>query len=173
MMAELNARKKKAIKWLLYILLLFTAFIFQTTVDLFAVFGVKPMLILPVILFVAMFEGERAGAIVGVLGGLFWDVAADKLMGFHAIILLFLTVTVALMSLYLIRVNLWNSILVVLAGGLIICLLDYLFSYLIWGYDHSYLLLLKKILPMVGYTVIVSAPIFWLMKQIHQRFTAV
>jgi len=169
--AELSRRKKAVLKWTLYSLLFFVAFIFQTTVDLFRIFGVKPILILPIILFIAMMEGEWAGALVGVIGGLFWDVAADKLIGFNAIILLLLTVSAALLSMYLIRVNFWNSILVVLASALIQGLIDFLFSYLIWGHEFTYVILLRMILPTVAYTVLVSAPIFFLMRKIHRSFT--
>ncbi len=169
---ELSQRKKNTIKWILYVLLCFFAFIFQTTVDLFEVFGVKPIWILPFIIFIAMFEGEWSGAIFGVIGGLFWDAAAGKLLGFNAIILLVLTVSAALLSMYLIRVNFWNSLLVVLTASLLQGLIDYLFYYLIWGYDFNYLILLQKILPTVAYTTVISIPIFFLMRKISRGLSA-
>ena len=82
-MAQLNQRKKNSVKWLLYIFSLFLAFILQTTVGFFQVFGVKPIFILPVMVYISMFEGELAGAVIGIVGGLFWDTAADKLLGFN------------------------------------------------------------------------------------------
>lgn len=171
-MSELSQRKKEILKWTIYTLLFFVAFIFQTTVDLFRVFGVKPILILPIIMFIAMFEGEWAGSLFGVIGGLFWDVVTDKLLGFNAIILLLLTVTVALLCMYLLRVNFWNSMLVILVAGLLQGLFDFLFSYVIWGHEFTYLILLYKILPTAVYTVLASVPIFFLMRKIHLTFSA-
>lgn len=169
-MAEMSQRKRNLIKWTLYSLILFVAFIFQTTVDLFQVFGVKPIWILPVILFIAIFEGEWAGAIFGVVGGLFWDTAANKLLGFNAIILLVLTVCAALLSMYLIKVNLWNSLLVILVAALLQGFADYVFCYLIWGHGGTHLILLKKILPTVIYTTVAAVPVFYLMRKISRQF---
>ena len=73
-MAQLNQRKKNGVKWLLYTFLLFLAFILQTTVGFLQVFGVKPIFILPVMVYISMFEGELAGAVVGIIGGLFWNI---------------------------------------------------------------------------------------------------
>ena len=169
-MAEMSRRRRNAVKWVLYSLLLFVAFIFQTTVDLFQIFGVKPIWILPVIMYIAIFEGEWAGAIFGVAGGLFWDIAANKLLGFNAIILLLLTVCAALLSMYLIRANFWNSLLVVLASALVQGLTDYVFCYLIWGHSGTYLILIKRILPTVAYTTAAAIPLFFLVRRIARAF---
>ncbi len=168
--AEMSQRKRNAVKWILYSILLFVAFIFQTTVDLFQIFGVKPIWILPVIMYIAVFEGEWAGAIFGVVGGLFWDTAANKLLGFNAIILLVLTVCAALLSMYLIKANFWNSLLIVLAAALIQGLADYVFCYLIWGHSSTHLILIKKILPTVAYTTIAAVPLFFLVRKISRAF---
>ena len=96
--------------------------------------------------YISMFEGELAGAVIGIVGGLFWDTAADKLLGFNAIIMMVICVSAALLVMYLVRVNVWNALLFVFAGALLQGLIDFFFYYLIWDYDYSYLILLKKIL---------------------------
>ena len=170
-MAQLNQRKKNSVKWLLYIFSLFLAFILQTTVGFFQVFGVKPIFILPVMVYISMFEGELAGAVIGIVGGLFWDTAADKLLGFNAIIMMVICVSVALLVMYLVRVNVWNALLFVFAGALLQGLIDFFFYYLIWDYDYSYLILLKKILPTVLYTTLISPLFFFIIRKISYTFS--
>lgn len=172
-MAQLNQRKKNSVKWLLYIFSLFLAFILQTTVGFFQVFGVKPIFILPVMVYISMFEGELAGAVIGIVGGLFWDTAADKLLGFNAIIMMVICVSVALLVMYLVRVNVWNALLFVFAGALLQGLIDFFFYYLIWDYDYSYLILLKKILPTVLYTTLISPLFFFIIRKISYTFSEV
>ena len=122
------------------------------------------------ILFIAMFEGEWVGAIYGIAGGLFWDVAADKLLGFNALLLLAFTVLTALLFMYLIKINIWNALFVVLLAALLQGIIDFVFCYLIWNYDNSYLILLHKILPTVLYTTLVSPLIFLLIRKIYWSF---
>lgn len=172
-MAQLNQRKKNGVKWLLYTFLLFLAFILQTTVGCFQVFGVKPIFILPVMVYISMFEGELAGAVVGIIGGLFWDTASDKLLGFNAIIMMVICISAALLVMYLVRVNVWNALLFVFVGALLQGLIDFFFYYLIWNYDYSYLILLKKILPTVLYTTLISPLFFFIIRKISYTFSEV
>ncbi len=172
-MKQLSQRKKDLIKWALYALILFLAFILQTTPYFLEIFGVKPILLLPVMLFIAMFEGEWAGGVFGVVGGLLWDTAADRLLGFHAILMLIICVVAGLLVMYLIRANLWNALIIILSASLLQGLVDYFFYYLIWDYDFSYLILLKQTLPTVAYTTIISPLFFWLIRRISHTFSEV
>ena len=67
-------------------------------------------------------------------------------MTIDAIIMMVICVSAALLVMYLVRVNVWNALLFVFAGALLQGLIDFFFYYLIWDYDYSYLILLKKIL---------------------------
>lgn len=172
-MKQLSQRKKDLIKWTLYALILFLAFILQTTPGFLELFGVKPVLILPVILSIAMFEGEWAGGVYGVVGGLFWDTAADRLLGFNAILMLIACVITGLLVMYLIRAKIWNSLLIVLSAALLQGLIDYFFYYLIWDYDFSYLILLKRVLPTAVYTTVISPLFFYLIRKISYSLSEV
>lgn len=172
-MKQLSQRKKDLIKWALYTLILFFAFILQTTPRFLELFGVKPVLVLPVMLFIAMFEGEWAGGVFGVVGGLFWDTAADRLLGFNAVLMLVICVITGLLVMYLIRANIWNSLLTVLSASLLQGLIDYFFYYLIWDYDFSHIVLLKQILPTTFYTTLISPLFFFLIRKISHSFSEV
>ena len=60
------------------------------------VFGARPMLLLPLVVAIAMFEGPGGGAAAGVAAGLLWDLYAFRLFGFHALLLLVLGAAVGL-----------------------------------------------------------------------------
>ena len=73
----MQQRKKlyHILKWSSYVLLIIIAYVLQTTTSLFVIFGVKPLLLAPLAVCIAMFEGEFAGAIFGAVAGLLADAA--------------------------------------------------------------------------------------------------
>lgn len=169
-MKQLSEAGRRRIKWLCYALLLLVFYILQTTPMLFQILGIKPVLVVPFAVCLSLFESERAAAVYGVFGGMLWDIAANKLFGFRAILLMCCCIAVALLVMYLMRNHLWNAILLVSAVMLVIQILDYLFFYLIWGYEHSWIILLKYTLPTMVYTAVVTIPIYYLMRSVAKRF---
>ena len=57
--------RSQLLKWGCYVLALFVCAALQTTPGLFQLGEVKPLLVLPLCLAVAVFEGEFAGALLG------------------------------------------------------------------------------------------------------------
>ena len=70
----MESRRKRSrsqlLKWGCYELALFVCAALQTTPGLFQLGQAKPLLVLPLCLAVAVFEGEFAGALFGTVGGL-------------------------------------------------------------------------------------------------------
>ncbi|MEG0895833.1 MAG: hypothetical protein RSE93_08950, partial [Oscillospiraceae bacterium] len=60
----------------------------QTAPNLFSIFDIKPVLIVPLVVCVCMFENIMPSAVFSVIAGLFWDMSSNKLIGFNAIIML-------------------------------------------------------------------------------------
>ena len=69
----MESRRKRSrsqlLKWGCYVLALFVCAALQTTPGLFQLGQAKPLLVLPLCLAVAVFEGEFAGALLGTVGG--------------------------------------------------------------------------------------------------------
>ena len=90
----MESRRKRSrsqlLKWGCYVLALFVCAALQTTPGLFQLGQAKPLLVLPLCLAVAVFEGEFAGALLGTVGGLLWDYAAGRTVGMLALELLLL-----------------------------------------------------------------------------------
>ena len=82
--------RSQLLKWGCYVLALFVCAALQTTPGLFQLGEAKPLLVLPLCLAVAVFEGEFAGALLGTVGGLLWDCTAGRTVGMLALELLLL-----------------------------------------------------------------------------------
>lgn len=164
-----KARIVTFLKWLCYFVILFVLYIFQTTPGFMQVMGIKPILILPFVISVVVFEGEFYGAIFGAIGGLFLDISMGRLFGFFGLFLLVFCCLIGLLIIYLIRQNMVNTILITALAMAIILLLDYYFNFAMWGYEHTHIILLKRILPTFCYSIIFSPLFYLLVKRIFKE----
>lgn len=164
---------KNIIKWVIYSLMLYVLLVLQTTPGLFEIKGVKPMLILPLAVFVAVFEGEKGGLFFAIATGILTDLASDKILGFTSIILSVCCIAIALLTIFLVRATLINCCVLCTVTLSIYCLLDYLFYYLIWGYSGTFAILLRHYLPMVVYSAIISPLIFIAVKAVASKYNEI
>ncbi len=81
--------KVKTKRYLLYALIIFLAHILQNTVPVFPeIASVRPILLIPVAVCIAMFEGEIVGAGAGILAGILWDTVTVTADGYVALYLM-------------------------------------------------------------------------------------
>ena len=71
---------RKVLKFSVYALIVFSAYIIQTTPGLFDFYGIKPILVLPACICIAVFEGEFAGGLFGFFFGLFCDSTSETVL---------------------------------------------------------------------------------------------
>ena len=129
--------RSQLLKWGCYVLALFVCAALQTTPGLFQLGEAKPLLVLPLCLAVAVFEGEFAGALLGTVGGLLWDCTAGRTVGMLALELLLLCFAVsAVMQLYF-KNSAANFALIASAAALLVLTLDWLFFYYMPGYSGA------------------------------------
>ena len=156
------------IKWIVYIVLLLLAFVLQTSVSVWSIAGIRPILIVPFVVALSMQEREVFALVFGLLGGFLWDYSSGTIAGFHAMVLMICCVVISLAVTY----YMGNHFLIALmfcAGTMILQgLLDYLFGYVIWDYEGSGWALLREILPTAAYTVAVTPLFFFLLRWIHR-----
>ena len=167
---ELRKNKKTALKWSIYILLLLLFCGFQSAPGLFAVWGIKPVLVLPIAVAVALFEREALTGAFGLTAGFLWDLSAGKLFGFYGMMLMLLCVAVTLLSMYCIRVNLANFILCCLAVSLLCGIWNFLFYDLLWGYEGVWLFAWKMLLQTV-YTTALGVPVYLLVRKVTGKLS--
>lgn len=162
--------RSQLLKWGCYVLALFVCAALQTTPGLFQLGEAKPLLVLPLCLAVAVFEGEFAGALLGTVGGLLWDCTAGRTVGMLALELLLLCFAVsAVMQLYF-KNSAANFALIASAAALLVLTLDWLFFYYMPGYSGAASRWLWFVLPTVALSVPVCFPLFGVVRRIHEEF---
>lgn len=83
--------------------------LFKPTPGFLSVFGIKPNLVIPAVVCIAMVEGEFVGGLLGALGGMLLDLGAFSVFGFYSIQLLVICVAIGLLVIYLMKNNLLSS----------------------------------------------------------------
>lgn len=162
--------RSQLLKWGCYVLALFVCAALQTTPGLFQLGEAKPLLVLPLCLAVAVFEGEFAGALLGTVGGLLWDCTAGRTVGMLALELLLLCFAVsAVMQLYF-KNSAANFALIASAAALLVLTLDWLFFYYMPGYSGAAGRWLWFVLPTAALSVPVCFPLFGVVRRIHEEF---
>lgn len=159
----MESRRKRSrsqmLKWGCYVLALFVCAALQTTPGLFQLGQAKPLLVLPLCLAVAVFEGEFAGALLGTVGGLLWDYAAGRTVGMLALELLLLCFGVSVLVQLYLQVNPGNFAAVNTMTALLVLSLDWLFFYEMPGYSGT----LRRYLWVVLPSAAMSLPVCWLL----------
>ena len=162
--------RSQLLKWGCYVLALFVCAALQTTPGLFQLGEAKPLLVLPLCLAVAVFEGEFAGALLGTVGGLLWDYAAGRTVGMLALELLLLCFGVSVLVQLYLQVNPGNFAAVNTMTALLVLSLDWLFFYYMPGYSWALSRWLTFVLPSAMMTLVPSLMLFSLVRHIYSAF---
>lgn len=160
------------IKHVFYCLLFLLLYIVQTVPGLFQIYGVKPNLLIPAAIALAMFEGEFLGGIYGALAGLLCDMGGVLLFGFNGFLTCLYCIAVGLLIIYLMRCNPLGCVLFTALFMLSRGSLEFLFAYGMWGYENVWKLYLYQTLPEAAYTAVVSPILFWLIRWLYRGFEA-
>lgn len=147
-------------KWVSYYFILLVVYSWQTAPNLFEIFNIKPVLIVPMVIAVSMNEKVIESALFGMFAGFLWDISSDKLFGFNAIILITLATMFSLICIYYLQTKLFNFVGFCIFALIVQGRLDYFFYYKIWQYENSNLIFTNRILPTIIYTILIS-PIFF------------
>ena len=157
-------------KYLIYALLLLLLYVLQTTPRLFEIFEVKPMLVVPAAIAMAMHEGEFAGGIYAAFAGLLCDMGGFGLFGFNGIIFLISGVAAGLLVIYMMRCNVVSCVLFVLIAMLARGGIYYTFAFGIWNYEYAWRIFVFQILPTIIYTAISAIPIYYIFRAVNGKF---
>ena len=157
-------------KWLWYALVLLVCYVTQTSPKLNTVLPAMPVLVVPVATAVAVFEGEIAGAAMGAVAGMLWDLSSARLAGAHGVMLCILCVCCTLVCLHLLRPT-WISISVLSVLCLIVTdLADYIFTYYLF-FDNTAVVWVNRILPSIAATLVIAPVIVVVCRLIHNKYT--
>ncbi len=155
---------KTAVRWLLYYLIIFICFLIMTSGT-----WLKPILLVPAALCIAVSCNQYASAFTGALCGFLIDISCGKLFGYNAVILAFFCIAASLLFELYLRHRFVNFMLLNAAVSYIQCRLDYKFYYQIWNYENVERIFTRVTLRVWVYTVI-SGIFIYLVFSLVNRF---
>jgi rod shape-determining protein MreD len=108
------------IRLLIYMPVLFLLLAFQTTLlEYIKIYSVKPNLILVFVICAALLNGKWEGAIVGLVSGLGLDIASGAMLGFHALLFMYVGLLAGLVHKYVFRENYLIALLMTFFGSIV------------------------------------------------------
>lgn len=145
-------------------------YILQTTPGFLELGGVKPLLVLPWAVSIAMMEGELVGGLFGLAAGLLCDVSGIMLFGINSTLYMAACVTVGLLVIYYMQPSLANSLLFTGAILLVRELFEFFFYYVMWGYEGSSQVFWGQMIPMFLLTLVVTPLFYWLVRRVYSVY---
>ena len=154
--------RKKIRKTILYILIIAVAAIIQNTKGLtIEIGGARCFLLLPVTIMLSMGEDEGFAGILGLIGGLFWDLNSAVHLGFNAAFMCISCFGCAALVIYIIRNTFISNFVFSTLSAFVYAFLYWLCFIIIKGVHGAELSLFSFYLPSAVYTMIIT-PFVWI-----------
>lgn len=157
---------KSISKWVLFSLVLLVSYTIEVTMP-FASW--QPYLTLTTAVAVSFFSEELSGAVFAAFAGMMHDLAMGSLFGFTSIWLMPCCLFVTLLVVNLIHRNILNFLWMNLTAVILVQSAELLFKYIIWRNPEIDVVLINYVLPALIATVILSAPLYLIIRQINKK----
>lgn len=157
---------KSIAKWVLFSLVLLVSYTIEVTMP-FASW--QPYLTLTTAVAVSFFSEELSGVVFAAFAGMMHDLAMGSLFGFTSIWLTPCCLFVTLLVVNLIHRNILNFLWMNLTAVILVQSTELLFKYLIWRNPDIDVVLINYVLPALIATVILSAPLYLIIRQINKK----
>ena len=157
---------KSIAKWVLFSLVLLVSYTIEMTMP-FASW--QPYLTLTTAVAVSFFSEELSGVVFAAFAGMMHDLAMGSLFGFTSIWLMPCCLFVTLLVVNLIHRNILNFLWMNLTAVILVQSAELLFKYLIWRNPDIDVVLINYVLPALIATVILSAPLYLIIRQINKK----
>lgn len=157
---------KSIAKWVLFSLVLLVSYTIEVTMP-FASW--QPYLTLTTAVAVSFFSEELSGVVFAAFAGMMHDLAMGSLFGFTSIWLMPCCLFVTLLVVNLIHGNILNFLWMNLTAVILVQSAELLFKYIIWRNPDIDVVLINYVLPALIATVILSAPLYLIIRQINKK----
>ena len=157
---------KSIAKWVLFSLVLLVSYTIEVTMP-FASW--QPYLTLTTAVAVSFFSEELSDAVFAAFAGMMHDLAMGSLFGFTSIWLMPCCLFVTLLVVNLIHRNILNFLWMNLTAVILVQSAELLFKYIIWRNPEIDVVLINYVLPALIATVILSAPLYLIIRQINKK----
>ena len=157
---------KSIAKWVLFSLVLLVSYTIEVTMP-FASW--QPYLTLTTAVAVSFFSEELSGVVFAAFAGMTHDLAMGSLFGFTSIWLMPCCLFVTLLVVNLIHRNILNFLWMNLTAVILVQSAELLFKYILWRNPDIDVVLINYVLPALIATVILSAPLYLIIRQINKK----
>jgi len=151
----------------IYALFLLLLYVLQTTPGFLTFWGAKPLLVLPLVVSIAMLEGELVGGLFGLAAGILCDTSAITIFGINSLIYMSACVGIGLLVIYYMQPSRMNSLIFTAIVLIFRQLFEYFFYYVMWDYEDISIILLRHMLPVVLLTLLTTPLMFWIVQKVH------
>ena len=154
-------KRFRVLRYIAYTIEIIVFFVIQQTPGLIPSFyGILPTLLIPIACSIAMFEGPICALLYGVFSGLLLDYGANCIFGFHALILGLICFIISFLIQDVFHNNFLTGLIMIVSAILVVTFLQWLFLYILKGYDSIGYVLYRHYLPRAAYTVLL-VPLFY------------
>lgn len=146
------------------VLVAFTAVAQHTDSAVPRLFSVPPMLLVPVVVSIAMFERSTVGMLFGAMAGILWDFAAVRGDGYFSVMLCAIGFLSGAAVTFLMRNNIYSALVL---GGIAtaVCNVGYWLIFILGkGYEGALSVLFSYYLPSVLYTMVFVFVYYYIVK---------
>lgn len=165
-------QKTSAVRHTAYGLFLLVLVLLQSVPGLIpSVGGALPVLVLPFVVTVGVFERELAGAAFGLAAGLLMDLFSPHVGGFNAVSLMIIGCVCGLFVSYLLTVTLRSALLLFCGASVLYFTSQWLIYYVFKGYERPFYYLYQYQLPSFLYTLLFLIPIYYFVRMLWRRMT--
>lgn len=166
---ELSYRKR-VIKAAVYAVIIAIAALLQNTAGLIPqIGGARCFLLIPVCIIIGLSEDERLAALLGLFGGMLWDLSSPAHMGFNAIFICIMCFISASLVTYIIRDTFITSVIFSVFAIALYSVLYWLFFIIIKDVKGAELSLFTFYIPSAIYTAVITPIVRLCIKPLKKR----
>lgn len=150
-----TASKNMAVRRGLFILVAVVSALIQNTPGFRLSLGtLSPMLLIPFVVCVAMYERSLTGLAYGVLAGTLWDFGTTGADGMYTLMLATIGFTVGIIITFYVRNRLFSAFVLTLISSAAVSIAYWMLFVLRKGYEGTWVILLSRFLPLAVYTAL-------------------
>ncbi len=131
-------------------------------------FGARAFLLIPLTVFIGMFERGVSGALLGAFAGIVWDISSDK-DGFFGIMMLLTAFFCTLMITYLMRNNIVSALVLTALCLAINIFVFIIIFYVLSGVKGVSYFIFRFYLPSFLFTTLLSPAVYVLVRTVYNK----
>lgn len=153
-------------KYRLYSVIVVILYILSATPGFLQFFGIKPCLVVPFCIALALCEEDFLTMIIYALGGLLVDVSAGRISGFFTIPLVVLCIACMLGVKFVFTADSKSAFAFSFVTMFILRNIDFIFNYLLFGYGGLTGFYIRQVIIHSRYSALFGIPFYFLVNKI-------